>query len=66
MYHHPELLAQLAATQRETYKRNPELAQKLLENGKTKPITSIPATELAAWTTVTSAILNLDEVISKE
>jgi mono/diheme cytochrome c family protein len=61
-----KLLANLAATQRKTYQNNPDLAAKLLALGETKPLSAIPATELAAWTTVTSAILNLDEVITKE
>ncbi|MCC6369144.1 MAG: DUF1553 domain-containing protein [Bryobacterales bacterium] len=59
-----KLLAGLAKKEEETFQRNPEEAKKLLGVGESKA--SGNAAELAAWTTVTSAILNLDEVITKE
>ncbi|MBV6433435.1 MAG: hypothetical protein IANPNBLG_03613 [Bryobacteraceae bacterium] len=59
-----KLLAGLAKKEEETFQRNPEEAKKLLEVGESRA--SGNAAELAAWTTVASAILNLDEVITKE
>ena len=41
-------------------------ADDLLKNGETPPDPKIDRIELAAWTIVTSAILNLDETITKE
>ena len=40
-------------------------AEKLVAIGHSKPDTRLDRTQLAAWTTVTSLILNLDEAISK-
>ncbi len=61
-----KLLAQLAQSQLAVYRKDAALAAKLLALGETKPDPALPPAELAAWTTVTSAILNLDEVITKE
>ncbi|MBL8214411.1 MAG: DUF1553 domain-containing protein [Bryobacterales bacterium] len=61
-----KLLTQLAQTQSAAYKKDPALAAKLLAIGESKPNPALAPAELAAWTTVTSAILNLDEVITKE
>jgi hypothetical protein len=60
------LLADLASKQQAVYKRDVASAKKLIEIGDSKPPAGLDASELAAWTTVTSAILNLDEVITKE
>src|SRR5262249_35127394 len=59
------LLSQLADKERAAYRRDPASAAKLLAVGESKAKAS-DAVELAAWTTVASAILNLDEVITKE
>jgi hypothetical protein len=48
------------------YNRDLPSAQKLLSVGESKFDTKFDASELAAWTTVASTILNLDETISKE
>ncbi|MBI4905029.1 MAG: DUF1553 domain-containing protein [Acidobacteria bacterium] len=61
-----KLLTSLAARQQRVYKSQPESAAKLLAVGESKPAAGVDIAELAAWTTVASAILNLDEVISKE
>jgi hypothetical protein len=59
------VLADLAARRLEHYKTNPQLAAKLIATGASKPGKAEPA-ELAAWTTVASTILNLDETITKQ
>jgi hypothetical protein len=60
------ILQDLARLQLDNYKRRPEDAAKLLEIGSTKSASSAPPGELAAWTMVASAIMNLDEAITKE
>ncbi len=48
------------------YRHNPEQAAKLLKVGESTFNTKLDPVELAAWTTVASTILNLDETITKE
>ncbi|MCB1021305.1 MAG: DUF1553 domain-containing protein, partial [Acidobacteria bacterium] len=48
------------------YQTKPEDAKKLVEMGESARDEKIPAEELAAYTSVSSMILNLDEVITKE
>ena len=48
------------------YTANPDAAQKLLAVGEAKRDESLPANEHAAWTIVTSSILNLDETLTRE
>jgi hypothetical protein len=47
------------------YQSRPKEAEKLIRNGEKPPAKEIAATELAAWTMVTSKILNLDETITR-
>ncbi|HMF78399.1 MAG TPA: DUF1553 domain-containing protein, partial [Bryobacteraceae bacterium] len=47
------------------YQRDEAGARSLLAVGASKPDSSIPAAELAAWTAVANIILNMDEVITK-
>jgi hypothetical protein len=61
-----KLLAELALKQQALFRKDPENVKKLLSNGESKPAAGMDRAELAAWTTVASAILNLDEVITKE
>ncbi len=61
-----QLLRNLAARQLAHYRGDPEAARKLLAVGESRPEPSLDAAELAAWTTVASVILNLDETISKQ
>ncbi|MDX1978865.1 MAG: DUF1553 domain-containing protein, partial [Bryobacteraceae bacterium] len=61
-----KLLSGLAESQRAVFNKDPAAAEKLLSAGESKPDPSIHRPELAAWTMVTSTILNLDEVITKE
>jgi hypothetical protein len=48
------------------YRRNKDAALKLVGVGESKFDPSVDASELAAWTTVASTILNLDETITRE
>ena len=59
------VLLQLLQTARQKFKADGPAAEKLLAIGHSPREASIPAAELAAWTTVASVILNLDETISK-
>ncbi len=61
-----EVLVQLARQELEQYRQDKAAAQKLLGVGDSKYNSKLNPSELAAWTTVASAILNLDETISKE
>jgi hypothetical protein len=51
---------------RSTYRQDRESANKLLSLGETKADSSLPQRELAAWTTLASMILNLDETVTKQ
>jgi len=48
------------------YKADPEAAKKLISQGDTKSDAAIDTAELAAYTTVASVIMNLDEVVTRE
>jgi hypothetical protein len=61
-----QVLRDLAERETAEYKRNPEAAAKLIHVGESKTNANIDASELAAWTTVASVILNLDETITKQ
>jgi hypothetical protein len=45
--------------------RDPESAEQLLSVGESERRAELDVTQLAAWTIVASAILNLDETITK-
>jgi len=51
---------------RSTYRQDEANASKLLSVGETKADSSLGPGELAAWTTLASMILNLDETITKQ
>jgi hypothetical protein len=59
------ILLELAQRRLEHYRKQPALAAKLIAVGASKP-GNVEAVELAAWTTVASAIFNLDETVTKE
>jgi hypothetical protein len=59
------LLVELAARRLDSYRKAPGSAAKLIAIGASPP-GAIDAPELAAWTMVASAILNLDETITRE
>jgi hypothetical protein len=60
------VLADLASEESAAYRANPEKAAQLAQVGESPADPRLDRVELAAWTTVASAILNLDEVITKE
>ncbi|MGH9720787.1 MAG: DUF1553 domain-containing protein [Bryobacteraceae bacterium] len=60
------VLGALAVKQLASFKENRDAARKLLSLGESKPDSRTDQNELAAWTMVASAILNLDEAITKE
>lgn len=60
------VLRKLLAGQMSTFRKDPVGAEKLLSVGESPYSDRIPRHELAAWTMVASAILNLDETITKE
>ena len=43
----------------------PDAAAQLLAIGESKPDTTLAPADLAAWTTIASMILNLDEAINR-
>jgi hypothetical protein len=56
-----KLLAELLAN----YRAEPAAAKKLLRVGEAKADETLDAAELAAWTMLTNALMNLDEVLNK-
>ncbi len=48
------------------YGKQSEAATALASTGPYKQVEGLDATELAAWTIVTNALLNLDETITRE
>ncbi len=61
-----KVLEGLATKELAEYKHHPESASKLLHVGDSKADPKLNPAELAAWTTVASTILNLDETLTKE
>ena len=49
-----------------TYVADPQLATKLLANGRSPSPADLPAGELAAWTVTANILLNLDETVTRE
>ena len=60
------ILRQLLKGRQEEFRRDRNAALKLLSVGEAPRDKRIDVAELAAWTTVASAILNLDETITKQ
>ena len=61
-----QVLRDLERTEAATYHGDKDAARKLIGVGEAKVDTKVDAGELAAWTTVASTILNLDETITRE
>jgi hypothetical protein len=61
-----QILRALLTKETISYRRDREAALKLLRVGESVIGANVEPTELAAWTVVASAILNLDETITKE
>jgi hypothetical protein len=51
---------------RQTYSSDESSARKLITAGESKPEPSLAPAELAAWTSLASLLLNLDETLTKE
>ncbi len=60
------ILNRILQQQRSYYRSDPEAARRLIEVGESPFDPSLDPVELAAWTTVTGSILNLDETITRE
>jgi len=60
------LLQQSLARFRDKFLTDPVAAEKLLAEGESTRDQSLKASELAAYTSLASLILNLDETVSKE
>jgi hypothetical protein len=60
------VLSRRLQTLREHFSRDEAAAKKLISVGESVPTEQIPPSELAAFTSVASLLLNLDETISKE
>ncbi len=60
------VLRQLLEAERLTYAKDPQAAVKLVTVGESEYDKRLSVPELAAWTTVASTILNLDEAVTKQ
>lgn len=60
------VLQKILAQQLITFQNTPAAAEKLLQVGDTPIDKTITPAELAAWTIVTSTILNMDETVTKQ
>jgi hypothetical protein len=61
-----QLLRDLARAETAAYRGDKAGARKLVRVGEAKTDSNVDDSELAAWTTVASTILNLDETITRE
>ncbi|MBL9126901.1 MAG: DUF1553 domain-containing protein [Verrucomicrobiales bacterium] len=59
------VLLRVLDQQRRHYRANPPVAEQLLGNGEATRDLTLDAAELAAWTLLSSTILNLDETLTK-
>jgi hypothetical protein len=60
------VLRELLQKERDTYRRDRQAAAKLVSVGESARDKRLDVAELAAWTTVASTILNLDETVTKQ
>ena len=60
-----ETLRQLLGSSRKRYEAKPEAADKLLETGLAPVAEDLDKSEIASWTAVTRAVLNLHETITR-
>jgi hypothetical protein len=61
-----QVLRDLAEKELAVYRRDPDAARKLLSVGESPLDPKLDPSEFAAWMTVSSSILNLDETITKQ
>lgn len=59
------VLLRILEEQRAHYRAHPDAAEDLLSNGEAPRDLTLDPAELAAWTMLSSAILNLDETVTK-
>ncbi|MBX3745624.1 MAG: PSD1 domain-containing protein [Verrucomicrobiae bacterium] len=59
------ILLRILDEQRAHYRAHPRAAEDLLSNGEAPRDLTLDSAELAAWTMLSSAILNLDETVTK-
>ena len=60
-----KLLLGLWTSNLERYQADPEAARKLISTGQAPPTGDLNPAEVAAWTTVSRALLNLHETITR-
>jgi len=60
-----QVVEELLTAARKRFSGSPDAARQLLSVGKSRVVSTIQPAELAAWTSVASVLLNLDETISK-
>ena len=60
------ILVTLLKEMRDHYKAKPAAARRIIAAGESPAATTIDPVELAAWTSVAQAIMNLDETLTKE
>jgi hypothetical protein len=61
-----QIFRDIAERELSVYRKDKTSAEKLLAVGESKPDTRLDQAELAAWTTVASMMLNMDETITRE
>jgi hypothetical protein len=61
-----KILSDLFRSQQEVYSLDSKSAEELLSVGAYQPATQFHLSELAAWTIISSALLNLDETVTKQ
>ncbi|QDT56432.1 Planctomycete cytochrome C [Caulifigura coniformis] len=59
------ILMALLRDQEQKYREDPKAAEQLLGVGESPRNTTLPADQVAAWTTMSSAVLNLDEAVTR-
>ena len=59
------ILKKAYSTELEVFRKDPERAKKLLSQGEGKRDKSLDELEHAAWTVISSIILNLDETLTR-
>ena len=59
------MLGELVGKHREQYRHDPQAAEKLLAVGARPRPADLDPAELAAWTSVARAILNLHEIVTR-
>jgi hypothetical protein len=61
-----QVLRDLEEKQLAVYRRDPDAAKKLLGVGESPVDAKLDPSEFAAWMTISSTILNLDETVTKQ